>query len=192
MEKNKKNKTLIYILTTRGFVIAMGIVFVAGYILMNTLVSDYFMSMSNGNAYVETNIFYASSLGDILQAYGETGRVCYIKLSVIFDFILPMQYSLFFVSCSILLLKKFLNSKWQKALLLLGMVLCLSDWFENIFIIFAIINFPKINAFFPIMAQTMTLIKSAMSVLFLIIVFVSIVIWSAVRIKERKQIRIDQ
>jgi len=185
MELIGKDATLLDRVTGKIFVLVMGIVFITGFILMNTVVPDYFMTQANGNAYVDTNIFYASELEGILQAYGEAGRECYVKLSILCDFIFPLQYSLFFASCLILTLKKYLSLKLQKTFLLLGGVLCLSDWMENIFIITAITRFPNIGVL-TIMAQTMTLLKSALFIIFLLVIFFGIIILVVSKIKNRK------
>ena len=183
MVLSKGNKPFIDRIANRNFVLLRGIVFIAAYILMNTLFLDFFMSQSNGNMFVETNIFYASTLADILQSYGEIGRECYIKLSFQYDFIFPLQYSLFFASCSILILKKYVNIKWQKAFLLIGGVLCLSEWAENILIIVAIVRFPNIGIL-AIAAQFMTLLKTALTVFFLIAIIIGIVVLSVNKIKK--------
>ena len=153
----------------------MGVIFVVSYILMNTLFPDYFMTQSNGNPFVETNFFYATKLEDILRSYGETGRACYIRLSLSYDFILPLQYSLFFASCSILLLKKRTGVKLQRTLLLIGGVLCLSDWLENTFIITAIIRFPNLGVL-PVFAQTMTFLKTGLTFFFIAAIIVGIAV----------------
>jgi hypothetical protein len=132
---------------------------------MNTAVMNYFLAHSNGNAYVEMNIFYASELSDILQSYGNAGRECYVKMSILFDFIFPLQYSLFMASCSISVLKRNIGIKMQNVILALGGILCLSDWMENVFIIAAIKFFPNLGAF-PYLAQFMTLLKSGLTIFF--------------------------
>ena len=185
MELIEKDSVLLGRVTGKIFVLIMGIVFIIGFILMNTVFPDYFMTQSNGNAYVDTHIFYASELGGILQSYGDAGRECYVKLSILYDFIFPLQYSLFFASCLILTLKKYLSLKLQKAVLLLGGVLCLSDWIENIFIITAIMRFPNIGVL-HILAQIMTLLKSALFIIFLLAIFFGIVVIVVNKIKNRK------
>lgn len=184
MRSFREGTSILNRITGKSFILVMGVIFITGYILMNTLFPDYFMTQSNGNAYVETNIIYASELGDILQAYSETGRECYVRLSITYDYILPLQYSLFFASCLLFLLKKHVNIKWQKTVFIFGGILCLTDWLENTFIIIAIIRFPSIGVL-PIMAQIMTLLKTALTVAFLLTIFIGIVILVASKIKNR-------
>jgi hypothetical protein len=183
MDECSANKSPIDRITNISFVLVMGVIFIVGYILMNTIFPNYFMTQSNGNMYVESNIFYAEKLGDILRLYGETGRACYIRLSLTYDFILPLQYSLFFVTCSILILKKYIGAKLKRAIILIGGVLCLSDWLENIFIITAINRFPNIGDL-PILAQVITILKSALTVLFLIVIVIGIIMLAVSRIKR--------
>jgi len=189
----KENKTLLDRITTKGFVVVMGMVFVIVYILSNTILESHLMTQTNGNTFVEANIFYASKLGDILQAYGEIGRTYYVRLLILFDFIFPLQYSLFFASCLILLLKKLasISLKRQKTLLLLGGILCLTDWLENIFIIIAIHNFPEIPGAIPLLAQTMTLAKAALTIAFLIAILISAVMLCVNKIKKPSRQRSD-
>ena len=183
----ERKKSLIDRISTKSFVVVMGIIFVLTYILSNTLLESYLMSKTNGNTFVEANIFYASEFGNILQAYGEIGRAYYMRIIILFDFIFPLQYGLFFASWLILLLKKIINLKWQKVILVLGFVLCLTDWLENAFILSAILSFPEMNSVLPIMAQAMTLAKATLTILFMIAIFISAAMLSIKKIKEKNK-----
>lgn len=168
---NKINK-----ITCGKFVLVMGSIFLTAYLFLNsTVFNAYFRSQTNGNKWIEANMFYSPQfLYNLLESYGQIGRAFYTKCSLSIDFIFPFQYSLFFMSFSILIFRKLLtNSIWQKTAIIFGIVLCLSDWLENIFLLVVLHSFPLKLFFLSNMAQIMTLIKGAITYLFIIVIVIS-------------------
>lgn len=153
------------------FVFVMGIIFIIAYILINVAFGVYFRLQTNGNSYLEALVFYSpQDLYDLLNKYGQHGREIYILSSLLMDFIFPLQYSVFFASLAYIIYRKLFNKATVlKLIVYLGIALCLSDWIENIFLITVVANYPGELFAFAWLAAAMTLLKSSLTVLFIVI-----------------------
>jgi len=152
---------------TLKLVIILGAVFAVLYLIINVPILGYFRSCVDGNNYIESNMFYTpQSLHELLVAYGESGRSLYIKMSLGFDFIFPLVYSAFLAASIFLVYKNWrpLKKAWLKIGLIMGIVICFSDFLENIFLITIILKFPAKMEALSILALCATIIKSVLTV----------------------------
>jgi uncharacterized protein YhhL (DUF1145 family) len=147
----------------------MGAVFIAAYVLNNYVFGPYFRLHTNGNAYLEMTVFYSpQSLYALLDQYGQQGRDFYVKSALLFDFIFPLQYSVFFTSLAYIIYRNLSGGvALGKAIFFLGIALCLSDWLENIFLLLVIYCYPGEIAALAYLANAMTLLKTGLTMLLL-------------------------
>lgn len=95
-----------------------------------------------------------------LAAYGENGRTAYLVMSLLFDFIFPITYSLFFATSLLALLRRLwpANSVWQK-LALVAFLAGLADLLENACVIWLLLGYPQQLTSLAILANFLTLTK---------------------------------
>lgn len=152
----------------------LGIIFIAMMFFLKMWFSAYFLAHTNGNTYLENMIFYSpQELYKLLSAYGVAGRGFYVRCSIILDFAVPLLYSSFFTVCMVWIIKKSTAKKmWITIMLLLGILLCLSDWIENIFLIIIINHYPEQLVIMTYLACASTILKTVLTNLFFILIVV--------------------
>ena len=155
-------------LVTGKRVLVIACVFLALMLFVKLWFEPYFTAHANGD-YLEMDFFYTpDSLYDRMERYGQTGRALYTKSSIGLDFVLPFQYSLFFSACAAWILQKLgWREAFRKAVFIAGVVLCCSDWLENVFLLIVVNRFPQKMIALSRLANGMTLLKSALTMLFI-------------------------
>jgi len=105
-------------------------------------------------------IYTSDDLYQLAQAYGEVGRISYIKARFSFDLIWPVVYMIFLTTVISWLFQRVFRqgSLWQLANLvpLCGMIL---DYLENISTSVVMIRYPNPTAVVDILAPIFTLTK---------------------------------
>jgi hypothetical protein len=105
-------------------------------------------------------IYTSDDLYQLAQAYGEVGRISYIKTRFSFDLIWPVVYMIFLTTAISWLFQRVFRkgSLWQLANLVppCGMIL---DYLENISSSVVMIRYPNPTAVFDILAPIFTLTK---------------------------------
>ena len=139
-------------------------------ILQLGIFNPYFLKQTGGVVYLETDIFYTTeSLYDSVESYGESGRRLYIRNAVTLDFILPLFCSMFITSLLIFMLKKTsIKPCLATVFFSIGLFSCLSDWIENVFMIFVVTAYPQRVMTYAVGARIMTTVK----MLFLAVIIV--------------------
>lgn len=169
---------------TGKIVFILGAIFVAVLLFLKMWFGPYFLTQTNGNIYLEQMIIYSpTDLYKLLSAYGQAGRDFYIKSSLTLDFVIPFQYSTFFTLCTIWIIKKLsMRTTWKVITFILGIILCLSDCLENIFLISIIHQYPKQLFSLAYIACASTLIKTALTTLFFVIIAVgfALLLWRVI------------
>jgi len=168
-------------------VVISGLLFVGFYIFMNTVFTHIFESRANNNPYIDLQIFNSPhEFYNLLSSYGSIGRLTYIQLSIGFDFIFPLIFSIFFIFIGIYLFRK-ISKKiiYQKIIFILAISSFLADWLENIGFIILNINYPtKLFTLFYI-ASTLTLIKTILYTICISIIIIGIIILIVKKLKKR-------
>lgn len=143
------------------------IVFVGGFMILGY--ASYFSNIANGYPYMETKLGYLpQDLMEMAQGYGQAGRSLYITTALSLDLLIPLIGSNFLTALLIYLMKQN-NEKERlyKYAILLGTVLCLWDWFENLMMISIILTFKQSFIFLAILARIMTAGKYITMILFI-------------------------
>lgn len=145
---------------------------------------------TNGVGILDLEKYYFPQYAyEILEAQGEIGRNFYKNLLIRLDFLLPLSYSLCWMSILIMLFRKWLpiESKWQK-LSLLPILAGLFDYIENIFILKMLIDYPARHFKLAAIANIMTVLKELFTALSLIMILIALIglIYKKVSSKKMK------
>jgi len=163
-------------LATGKMSLIWGIIFISMMVFLRTGFATYAHAGTNGNPMLEMLLIYSpQDIFDLLDAYGPEGRAFYIRTILLFDFIIPLIYSFFFTVCTIWIMKKLsMKSTWKTLAFILGIIQCLSDWIENIFLLIVTANYPNQLKFLVNLASVSTLLKAALTIFFLVIIVIGL------------------
>jgi hypothetical protein len=120
----------------------------------------------------------------VLERFGEAGRNYNLKVIIPVDFIFPLSYGLFYFIMLTLLFKPLLAGKsWLIGLV--GVLACFTDWVENIFIMFLLLNYPQRLDGVASMASNLTLAKGMLIMLSMLLVLVGLVLLGVRKIRGK-------
>ena len=134
---------------------------------------------------METNLGYRpQDLFDIAEAYGEAGRNLYITSALSLDLLVPLFASNLLTASALFLANKNHSGKQvYNRILALGVVTCLSDWFENFCMIGVIRSYRQPQMTFAVLARILTSVKYIFMVVFIIVLI------RAFRYTKKKNVR---
>lgn len=138
-----------------------------------------FLPKANGNRYLELTLYYTpNEIYTLAENYGVSGRNAYIISSATIDTLVPLTATAFLTILTLFLEKK-ANGKKGKRIIIIGIMACLSDWIENIFLITTLKLYPAQFPILVVIANIMTTIK------YLLLLYIVIMIINKVyRVKK--------
>lgn len=113
----------------------------------------------------------------LLSAYGETGRNAVVITHLLFDYVFPVVYSLFFAISLTLTWQSFLNptSPWRW-LILLPFLGGLSDCLENVGIITMALSYPSQLVLVARITSVLTILKDSLIVMSALLLLIGIAV----------------
>jgi hypothetical protein len=114
----------------------------------------------------------------LMESYGEEGRQYYLLIELTLDALYPILSALFFSTLTIYLFHRVfaLESFWQK-LPLLGPIVMVVDYLENMSVVALLLNYPTRLDLLAQAANVFTITKFALSGLEMILILVGVVGW---------------
>jgi hypothetical protein len=116
--------------------------------------------------------------GELLWAIGPTGREAYLKRQLPIDFIYPGLFAVTYTLMLVWIFKKSFNAKSKIFLLaLVPTVAGFFDYLENLCIILMIKSFPTLNPNLVNVSSTFSIIKSAFTIAFYILLLYGLLLF---------------
>lgn len=119
-----------------------------------------FLKITHGTPYLEMKIFYTpSDIFSMARLYGEAGRLAYIRNALTFDILVPFFAAALLLNIYVYLARKDFDVKGVKIAMFIALCACFSDWFENIFLVFTLMQYPGEGRLYALIAGVMTILK---------------------------------
>ena len=164
-------------------------VFAAFFILINYTEVGVagLMKITNGANILDFKFGYSTAEAhNMITALGEQGRAFYLTKIIPIDFPFPLAYMLCYAGWIALLVKHVAPLGPAKLLLTLPLLAMLSDWAENIGIIFILTCYPDIPENAVVLASTSGILKNLFTQGSIITIIVLLVIYIFMKILKKR------
>lgn len=149
------------------------------------------LKMTNGATILDFKFGYSTAdAHNMITALGKQGRAFYLTKIIPIDFPFPLAYMLFYAGWIALLVKHVAPSGAAKLLLTLPLLAMLSDWIENVGIIFILKQYPDIADKAAALASASGILKSLFtqgSIIAIIVLLVILIINKILKIVHKRK-----